>query len=373
MPGRSSKKKSAQKKQAPARYVVPPMSPVVTRSGSRVADDNINNSATPTSLGPVISDDSVFIQSAVSQELKTMEAKWDTRFTRMEDNMRSALCNQSVNKLPYAASLPSPPLTTASAAGPTITTVESSSTSSARPGRASRGSSKSSRSPSSSLDSSTRSSSGHSSSRSKKRHRRCRRSRNRSRSRSAARDRRRKQGKYTSLKYLPGFTQVSSYERLVLANVRMALRFYKKDRDIKGILDHIILLAEKAEPGVFESDALIRYDESVKQEAYEHGLDQFKKLDPAAIVKHLSYDGTKSAANSRRASGKRFNSFNKAPAAPSSGNSGNPGPCYKFNFASGGCRRPRCDYKHVCSACFRPGHVNNDCQNVDRPSDGSQK
>ena len=257
MPGRiSKKKKSAQKKQAPARYVVPPMSPVVTRSGSRVADDNINNSATPTSLGPVISDDSVFIQSAVSQELKTMEAKWDTRFTRMEDNMRSALCNQSVNKLPSAASSPSPPLTTASAAGPTITTVESSSTSSARPGHASRGSSKSSRSPSSSSDSSTRSSSGHSSSRSKKRHRRSRRSRNRSRSRSAARDRRRKQGKYTSLKYLPGFTQVSSYERLVLANVRMALRFYKKDRDIKGILDHIILLAEKAEPGVFESDAL---------------------------------------------------------------------------------------------------------------------
>ena len=57
------------------------------------------------------------------------------------------------------------------------------------------------------------------------------------------------------------------------------------------------MLAEKAETGVFETDAIIRS---------ENGLEQFKTLDPAAIVKHLAYDGTKLAANSKKANEKRF-------------------------------------------------------------------
>ena len=60
------------------------------------------------------------------------------------------------------------------------------------------------------------------------------------------------------------------------------------------------MLAEKAETGFFETDALIRY---------ENGLEQFKTLDPVAIVKHLAYGGTKLAANSKKANEKRFNSF----------------------------------------------------------------
>ena len=305
------------------------------------------------------------VQSIVSHEVKSLENKWDTRIARMEDNMRSALSSlipvTKVSPSTLAAPTVAAPVVASSApvvelVAPAVVLLSSS-----RPRRTSRGSSRSSRSPSS-LSDSSRSSSDHSSSRTRKHRRRRRRSRDRSRNRSADRDRRRKQGKYTTLKYLLEFTSVNSYERLILANVRMALRFYKKDRDIKGILNHVILLAEKAEPGVFESDALIRYDDSVKQEAYELGLDQFKKLDPAAIIKHLSYDGTKVAANSRRANGKRFNTVTKTqPSAPLSGG----GPCYKFNFAKEGCRRSRCDYKHVCSACFRPGHVNIDCTNVD--------
>ena len=160
----------------------------------------------------------------------------------------------------------------------------------------------------------------------------------------------------------------------------MALRFYKKERDISGIFEHLILLAEKAETGVFDSEALIRYDDSVKLLAYEKGLKQFKVLDPAAIVKHLAYDGTKVAANSRRAAGRRFNANNnnnnnsnnnRGGAAAS--NLPNYGACYKFNLASGDCRRTRCDYRHVCSACGGPGHINADCPNVDRQQGAARK
>ena len=374
MPQKSSKKKkSAQKKQGSPRYVVPPYSRISTCS--MVADVNVNNSATPIEQPLPTVDDSSSIRSVVSQEVKGLEARWDARMALMEDNMRSTLLARPLAIVPD----PSPPPVIAPAAPaaqvlPTVTpaVVAAPAPAAVAQGRASRGLSTTSRSSSSSSGSSARSSSGHGSSHSRRRHRRSHRSRSRSRDRSADGNRRRKHGKYTVLKYLPEFSQVSSYERLVLANVRMSLKFYKNDRDIAGMLEHIILVAEKAETGYFEHDALIRYDESVKQAAYENGLSHFEKLNPAAIVKHLSYDGTKAAANSKRASGKRFNVGGKVQSSGSNSTPGS-GPCYKFNFASGGCRRSKCDYRHVCSACFRPGHVNNDCTNVDRSGSGSQK
>ena len=347
----SKKKKSAQKKQGGSRYVIPPLSPIATRSKSESNnEDSVTPAPTPTP-GPAMSElsfDSTSFRSVVSQELQ-----WDSRMDKMEDNMTFALLGRSV---------PAPVQVPARAAPTPVASHRS---------HAFRGSSRLSCSASSSI-SSTRSSSRHASS-SSRRHRH-HSHRSRSGDRSSDRGRRSKNGKYTTLKYLPEFTQVSNYERLVLANARMALKFYKKGRDISGILDHIILVAEKAEPGVFDNDALIRYDDSVKLAAYENGLDQFKKLDPAAIVKHLSYDGTKVAANSKRSSARRVNtSFNKAPSSSAPSGHANPGPCYKFNFANGGCRRSRCDYCHVCSACFRPGHVNQDCTNVDRSGGSNQK
>ena len=44
----------------------------------------------------------------------------------------------------------------------------------------------------------------------------------------------------------------------------MGRKLYKKDRDILGFLDHMILIAEKAEKRVFASEALISYDKAVK-------------------------------------------------------------------------------------------------------------
>ena len=80
----------------------------------------------------------------------------------------------------------------------------------------------------------------------------------------------------------------------------MALSLYKKKRDIRGFLEHVILVAEKADGPLFASEALIQYDESVKSTAKERGLKSFRKIDPANIVKHLSYDGTQLAMNAKR-------------------------------------------------------------------------
>ena len=167
--------------------------------------------------------------------------------------------------------------------------VDNSSRSSRKHGSSHHGRSKTSRSASSPSRSS--SSSGSSASRS------------RSRSSDHKRRHNRHHGKYSTLKYLPVFKTVTTYERLVLANLRMLCRFFKKERDINGMLDHFILLAEKAEKDVFIDEALLSYDKSVKDWAKEHGLKKFDTLNPSEIVKHLSYDGTKAGSSklSRRA------------------------------------------------------------------------
>ena len=111
-----------------------------------------------------------------------------------------------------------------------------------------------------------------------------------------------------------------------------------RKRDITGMLDHFILLAEKAEKDVFIDEALLAYDTSVKERAKEYGLKEFDTLKPSEIVKHLSYDGTK--AGSTKVSRKAVRQ--QASGSGNHGGGSSSGACLKYNFASGGC---------VCSQC----------------------
>ena len=191
----------------------------------------------------------------------------------------------------------------------------------------------------------------------------------RSRRKQDKRDKRRK-GKFDTSKYLRDGDKLNTYERLVLANLKMARKFYKKERDILGFLDHMILVAEKAEKRVLASEALIGYDESVKESAKENGLKVFKKVDPANIVKHLSYDGTQLAVNSRRPNASRTTASRSSASGP---NLNHNFACIKFNFTQSGCKAgSSCRYKHICSACGGSGHSNGDCPNVDRATNSKK-
>ena len=127
------------------------------------------------------------------------------------------------------------------------------------------------------------------------------------------------------------------------------------------MLKHSFLLAEKAVADVFANEALVSYDESVKVAAAEEGIQVFSKLDSAAIVKHLSDDGTRAAKAAKR----RASRPSHTAATSNRGSAVATSACFKFNFASGGCSRSRCNYPHKCSACSGPGDVNADCPNVD--------
>ena len=172
-----------------------------------------------------------------------------------------------------------------------------------------------------------------------------------------------KKGKYDSSKFLPEDKKVDNFERLMLANLRMALKLLKKERYIKGLLQHLIMVAEKAETTMFANDTLCKYDEAVRITASEKGLRSFGKIDPATIFKFLTYDGTVAAEKAKRAadSGKR----------QGRGRQGVMYACYAFNNASEGCKGG-CGYRHICSSCGVHGHIFGDCP-TRKPSAGRGK
>ena len=367
MPSKASKKSKGAKKaagkqqtvQAPAKYTISPPMPCVTRAASAAAGAGLTDQAIPSLIDVP---DQVLQAPVVShQSLIDMENRFDAKFSQMETTIRSALVASASRPTviqptitPQVVAAPTPTVTASlPEATPPIAGTHASRSPSRKHHRNGRGHGHSSPARSSSSRGSSSSSSSS--------------SRSRSRSSDHKRRHRKRHGKYSSLRYLPEFKSVSTYERLVLANLRMLRRFFKKERDISGMLDHFILLAEKAEKDVFIDEALLAYDNSVKERAKEHGLKEFDTLKPSEIVKHLSYDGTK--AGSTKVSRKAV----RQQASGGQGGGTTSGACLKFNFATGGCRRSQCNYKHVCSACSSPGHVNADCPNVDRSGRPSKK
>ena len=374
--GGKSKKKSSKKdsSQKPPKYVVAPASPVVTRSSAKEPAETSKPAASkdpaprPVHSSPLAEAAEGASASPFHVSLEDLGA----RMSQIESAVRSVLTTASTFAAPAAPQ--SVPIMDAVPAV-TAKTAESAPAATRRSRQEDLGvSSRRRRRHNHHHDSSTSSSSSSSSASSSRSARSSSesvspaRSSHRSRRKQDRRDKKRK-GKYDTSKFLREGDKLNTYERLVLANLKMVRKLYKKDRDILGFLDHMILVAEKAERRVFASEALISYDESVKDAAKENGLKAFAVVDPANIVKHLSYDGTQVAVNSRRSNATRqSSSASKGP------NLNHNFACIKFNFAQGGCKEGRsCRYKHICSACGGSGHSNGDCPNVDRERSSSKK
>ena len=95
---KSSKKKSAVKA---SRYVLPPPSPVGTRSKSSGVPKSSGNQVTelevtvPPVEAPPAAVTEVFDNSCTSKQLQDMETRWDARFSQMETAIRSGLSSSS--------------------------------------------------------------------------------------------------------------------------------------------------------------------------------------------------------------------------------------------------------------------------------------
>ena len=263
MAGRDKKKSSSKKKtvQKPPKYVVAPASPAKTRS----SDVHSSESSTVKGSAPKVATPTPPKPSA---SLEDLEKKFDSKIAKMETSFRSALSEASLSSSalrsrsgPTAQSLepreqdatapkersrrdrdhPSPSRRVRSPSRHHHRRRHASSHRHGHHRSASRSSlsSRSSSSSSSSSSGSSRSSSSASDYSSERRRRSHRRRHSRRRTRSSH-----KKSKYDTSKYLREGKKLNTYERLVLANAKMALALYKKKRDIRGFLEHVILVAE---------------------------------------------------------------------------------------------------------------------------------
>ena len=345
MPGRKKSSKKRKSTTKASGYVIPPLSPVKTRStSSKVKSPVADEVATPplpaVSCPPVVESAPQGDSTNLVHELKT---EMDARFDKMETAFTAGLSQVSSGSNSTAAAKvddSAPSKSSKKKSKKLSTRVRSVSPDPASSLESTDSSSSSSESESESEESTSRS-------RSKKKKRK---------------------GKYTTRKYLPkkSCDKSITYERMVLANVKMALSFYKKEKNVKGLLQHIVLIAEKAESGTFTAAALSDYDESVKSLAMDFGLKAFKRADPSSIVKHLSYEGTIAAERARQATrggGRRRHGR---------GQSGNLYACYKYNSYAEGCKGG-CGYRHICSSCGSSAHLADDCPKKSGGNQGGRK
>ena len=262
MAGRSKKTSSGKKKvsQNPPKFVVTPASPAITHASGKKPRDSDDSTA---SVAAVVQPATPAPPPSSVSSIGDLEKRFDSRMAQMETSFRSALSEASMGasithtSAPLASIQevpPAPPVEKADDSRQKASLDHPDHTSShhrhhhrrhhrrssSSPHghrrrhsrrRSSSGSSRSSSSSSSSSSSgSSRSSSSdsdYSSSRhrhSRRKHHSCRRTRSRSKS---------KKSKYDTSKYLREGKKLNSYERLVLANARMALSLYKKKRDIR--------------------------------------------------------------------------------------------------------------------------------------------
>ena len=246
---KSSKKKSMATKVS--KYVIPPMSPVGTRSkSSRDGDNSQRDVAAPPEPPAAVAVSSAPTEVSTTDTaslVKDLEQRWDVHFAKIETAIRSGLSSSSrassVHRAAVPPSVPTPTPPSTSAVPEAAVLVEKpKSSKSSRSSRKRHKHRHRTPSPVSSSDDDAGSSSSSSSSSSESE------TENDS---SSTKKRTKKKGKYDSSRFLPEGKRMDTFERMTLANLKMALKLLKKKRNIKGLLQHMIMVSEKAETGMF--------------------------------------------------------------------------------------------------------------------------
>ena len=151
--------------------------------------------------------------------------------------------------------------------------------------------------------------------------------------------------------------KVSSFESLMYVTFKTALKLMELKYDARGILKHGMAMAEKAAKNVYEVDAFLQYDESVRERAGQTGPSAFGTVVQEDVLMHYCFDNT----IKQKGSSKQQQSSKKA------GSSKAEKTCLRYN--EGGCNNKSCHFMHRCIACDDLGHPKKDCKNVNKGKD----
>ena len=123
-----------------------------------------------------------------------------------------------------------------------------------------------------------------------------------------------------------------------------------------GLIDHLLVMTEKAETGYYQLACLVRYDDECREIASGKGLRLFGGVKPSTVLKFLCYDSTNSA---RRQHGSQAtHSGQRKRQEPK-------GFCFKFNGS--GCNTSSCQLKHTMF-CGDSSHGSQACKKGKRSS-----
>ena len=169
----------------------------------------------------------------------------------------------------------------------------------------------------------------------------------------AAEERKRK-NPFSRVAYLKKGEKVESFESLMVVTLKTIQQLADVKYDVSGVVKHGITMAEKAAKDVFEVEAFLLYDESVRERAGQLGPSAFGQVVQEDSIRFFSADNMKKTSHKSKSAvgGQSKKRSDKL--------------CIRFN--DGGCNSKNCFYTHKCVTCNDTSHGNKDCRSKKKDS-----
>ena len=159
-----------------------------------------------------------------------------------------------------------------------------------------------------------------------------------------------KKGKYDRRRQMKRGDKIKNSITLIVYLVKLLQSSYKKGKRVRGLISHLLVMAEKAESGYYKLECLQGYGEECRENASERGITSFGEIRAAAVLRFLSYDST-TGAKRNQVQGGQIGQVKKQDSK---------GSCFKFNAS--GCHSTTCQFRHVCMFCGDSSHGSQSCR-----------
>ena len=142
--------------------------------------------------------------------------------------------------------------------------------------------------------------------------------------------------------------EVETFEQLMVIQFKTMNQLLDLKYDVRGLVKHGLMMSEKAAKDVYEAEAFVQYDESVRSRAGVSGPTAFGSVDQEDVLRFFSCDNMKKkkqVVSQTKLGQPKKNKF-----------------CLRYNDST--CTAKNCQYAHRCIACEDWGHPKKECKNV---------
>ena len=142
--------------------------------------------------------------------------------------------------------------------------------------------------------------------------------------------------------------EVETFEQLMVIQFKTITQLLDLKYDVRGLVKHGLMMSEKAAKDVYEAEAFVQYDDSVRTRAGAVGPTAFGSVDQEDVLRFFPCDNMKKKKQPQtqaKVSQTKKNKF-----------------CLRYNDSV--CTSKNCQYAHRCIACEEWGHPKKDCKNV---------